>query len=479
MEGTVEHYMGLPYTVELKPHGKGYRASVKELLGCEVTMKASEGVGELWGRLKEAQRARIEELLELGDDVPEPASADVDPFWEKAADDLDEKEVETMLYRDGVTVFPLRVLVGLWLQELRNAGLSQVDTPGTFPKGGTHGLGQTGEAREGDLRPVRLGKSLKNAWVKFDGPRTGFGYKEIGVLDQPLRAEAAIVAALTVLEASILGDDDFRVLRTALLERVRANSEKLKDQTLQEVLDQLPIHWFSERKADADKELERRLDKELSGLPPDEREKERNKRVPKRWREWERHPDVWRRTIKYMMTLLRYRRPDFEEYTVEQQLGFLDRHRKVIRAFLEGQRNHAAFLEYGTPQRTPRVAELAQNQVKAAVLADVEGLSHREIADRIGAPVSDRSYDLYAKIPTVTREVEAGRTILEDALPDTGWRRYAEHTRAEAARYRSLSEEERVVEAITEVTGWSLEDARALYRTNPWMARFLATPLQS
>ena len=97
MEKPVEYYMSLPYTVELKPDGRGYRASVKELPGCKATAKAPESVEELWERLKEDQRRRVEELLELGDKVPETADTRVDPFWETLPDDLHEQEVETIL----------------------------------------------------------------------------------------------------------------------------------------------------------------------------------------------------------------------------------------------------------------------------------------------------------------------------------------------------------------------------------------------
>ena len=163
MEKTVDYYMNLPYTVELELGRVEYRASVKELPGCKATAQASESVDGLWKRLKEDQRKRIEELLELGDEVPEPAGVSVDPFWESFPGGLDELEVKTMLYRDGATFFPLRILVELSLEELSDARLTEMESPGTPPKGGTHHLDQTLNTREGNLRPVRLGKSLKGA----------------------------------------------------------------------------------------------------------------------------------------------------------------------------------------------------------------------------------------------------------------------------------------------------------------------------
>ena len=120
----------------------------------------------------------------------------------------------------------------------------------------------------------------------------------------------------------------------------------------------------------------------------DEEKLERNrleKCLPKpSWRE-ERSPLLWKRSIRYMLALLQYRRPDFSEHILEQQLVLVDKHRRKINEFLEKQREHMAFLEYRTEKGIPkRVVERAQDQVKAAILKDVEELSHREIANRLG-----------------------------------------------------------------------------------------------
>jgi predicted DNA-binding protein (UPF0251 family) len=178
-----------------------------------------------------------------------------------------------------------------------------------------------------------------------------------------------------------------------------------------------------------------------------------------------------------MLALLRYRRPGFDDYTFEQQLDLLDRHRSVVNAFLKEQREHVAFLEYGTREGIPRSNELARDQVKAAVLSDVEGLRHREIANRVGVDTEGRSYDIYAKIPAVTKLIKEGRRILEEASGEMEWRKRAEWMKVEAKRYRSLSEEEKEIEALAESTGWSIEEARSCYQRNPEEARFLATPL--
>jgi hypothetical protein len=471
VEKSIDYYMNLPYTVELASSGDWYQASIKEL-PCMATVSASESVEELWRLLKEDQRGWIEQQLRWGREVPEPPAAD--PFWESFPDDLDGDEIRSMLYVLGAKSFPLRVLQEMWLQELEDVGLGEVGpSPGAPLKAGPshhHRMPVT----EGDVHSVRLGKSRKVAWISFDGPRTRHGHRDVEVLDQPLRTEAAIIAALTVLETSVMEVNDFELLRRALFAHIEAHPE-LAQKNLQEVLDGLPPHWFSDQKAAIDKELEKQLAKELEPFPKWEREKKRKNRLPKPWKRWERNPLLWERSITYMVALLWYRRPDFDDHTLEEQLDLVDQHRQRINTFLEKQREHAKFLEYGTPEGIPtQVVERARDQVKAAVLTDVEKLSHSEIADILGVDVSEGRYKSDMKIPEIAALVRDGRRLLDNVLPGIGWRKHAEDMKADADRYKSLSDEEKEIEALVEVTGWTVERARWLYETNPGAAKFLA-----
>ena len=471
MEKSVDYYMSLPYTVELASDGEWYRASIKEL-PCMAEVGASESVEELWRLLKEDQRRWIEQQLRWGRDVPEPPAAD--PFWESFPDDLDGDEVRSILYVLGASSFPLRVLQEMWLQELGDVGLGEVGpSPGAPPKAGpAHRMPVT----EGEMHPVRLGKSRKVAWISFDGPRTRHGHRDVEVLDQPLRTEAAIIAALTVLETSVMEDNDFELLRRALFAHIETHPE-LAQKDLQEVLDGLPPHWFSEQKAEIDIDLEKQLAKELEPFTEFESEKERKKRLPKSWKGWERDPLLWKRSISYMVALLLYRRPDFDDHTLEEQLDLVDQHRGRINTFLEKQREHSKFLAYGTPKGMPtRVVERARDQVKAAVLADVEDLSHKHIANRLGVDVSDDKYKVNMQIPEIADLVRDGRRHLDNVLPGIGWRKHAEDMKADAKRYRDLSDEDKEIEALVENTGWPIERARRFYETNPNAAKFFIPP---
>jgi hypothetical protein len=471
VEKSIDYYMNLPYTVELESSGEGYRASIKEL-PCTVEVGASGSVEELWRLLKEDQQRWIEQQLRWDREVPEPPAAD--PFWESLLDDFDADEIRSMLYVLGAKSFPLRVLQEMWLQELEDVGLGEVGPSASAPlKVGPAHHRMT--VTEGDVHPVRLGKSRKVAWITFDGTRTGHGHRDVEVLDQPLRTEAAIIAALTVLEASVIEDRDFKLLRRALFAHIEAHPE-LVQKDLQEVLDGLPPHWFSDQKAEIDIELEKQLAKELEPFPKWERERERKKRLPKPWERWERDPLLWQRSISYMVALLRYRRPDFDDHTFEEQLDLVDQHRRRINTFLKKQREHAKFLEYGTPEGIPtRVVERARDQVKAAVLADVEGLSHEKIANKLGVDVPKRHKE-NMKIPEIAALVRDGRELLDNVLPGIGWRGHAEDMKADADRFRDLSDEEKEIEALMENTGWPVERARRFYKTNPNAAKFFIPP---
>ena len=268
MEKTVDHYMSLRYTVELKPTGEGYEASIKELPACRATVGASGSVERLWQLLEKNQRKWIEKELEMGREVPEPPGATTDPFWEhveEAFPTFDEEDARSELYEYGATHFPLRILEELWLQELDKVRLGEVKpSSGILLQAEISHYDQRTPWLKGDVRLVRLGKGGKGAWIRLDGKRTKRGYRNIEVLDKPLRTEAAIVAVLTVLETSIVEDFDFERLRKALLKHIEAHP-RLRDKNLREVLDELPRGWISTRKAEIDQEL-KPLDEKLKEL---------------------------------------------------------------------------------------------------------------------------------------------------------------------------------------------------------------------
>jgi hypothetical protein len=232
---------------------------------------------------------------------------------------------------------------------------------------------------------------------------------------------------------------------------------------LQELLSQLPTGWFRHQMTQID---------------------ERRRQQLSRWEKRQRDAAAWQRSLTYQVALLRHRRPDFDDLDLEEQLMLVGKFRRLVNRSLEAQRDLAAFLEYGTPQQglPKRVVEQARAQVRAAVLADVEGLSPRDMADELGVPIPER-YGVNKKIPAVQRMVEAGRDILDKALGEGEWSNRAQEMKSEAEHYLfSLDDRGRMIEDLVRWHGWSPEVAQAA-REDPTgfegIIRFLHTAARS
>ena len=90
--------------------------------------------------------------------------------------------------------------------------------------------------------------------------------------------------------------------------------------------------------------------------------------------------------------------------------------------------------------------------------------------------VSDDSYKVNMQIPEIADLVRDGRRLLDNVLPGIGWRKHAEDMKADAKRYRVLSDEDKEIETLVENTGWPIERARRFYETNPNAAKFFIPP---
>jgi hypothetical protein len=253
---------------------------------------------------------------------------DYDP-WVDAPDELDPAELREMLYESGIKSFPLDVLEKMWLRELRDVGLSKVDAPtGIPPKAESHQVDRMSPPLQGDVRQVTLGESRKGVWIILDGPRTQRGYMDIVVLAEPLRTETAIIAALTILEASPLNDVDFEQLQEALVGHVQAHPE-LESVKLQELLTQLSTGWFRRQMMQIDEWRRQQLE-DLEALPPSEQKKERKKLQLNRWEKRQRDAAAWQRSLTYQVALLGHRRPDFDDLDLEEQLRLVGTFRRLV-----------------------------------------------------------------------------------------------------------------------------------------------------
>lgn len=118
-----------------------------------------------------------------------------------------------------------------------------------------------------------------------------------------------------------------------------------------------------------------------------------------------------------------------------------------------------AFVEYGVPGRGPvPVARSIARDTKAAVLKDVEGLTYREIGEKIGvSPPGDVS--IKGDYSTVRKMVGRGRRFLGVGLGEEGWHGQAEAMKAKAERRSSLSEVECEAEDVAESLGIPYDEA--------------------
>ena len=69
----VEHYMDLPYRIELVQDEDGWFASIPELPGC---ISQGETAQEAVEMIRDAQRLWLQVALEDGDPIPEPHAAE-------------------------------------------------------------------------------------------------------------------------------------------------------------------------------------------------------------------------------------------------------------------------------------------------------------------------------------------------------------------------------------------------------------------
>jgi hypothetical protein len=133
---------------------------------------------------------------------------------------------------------------------------------------------------------------------------------------------------------------------------------------------------------------------------------------------------------------------------LEQAAGHLNE-------FLDSLRKLTTFLEAGDSTAGIPKSKLkkTQEQLLAAQLCDIAGLSHREIGVALGLKLSEWDERQGGHLKAKER-VRAGRKILCEAFGDEdGYRRYVEREKNEVQRRNSLSTEEKFAEDFGEESG--------------------------
>ena len=260
----------------------------------------------------------------------------------------------------------------------------------------------------GQSYPARVGEVGQIVWLKLDGPRSPErGYREISVSDEPLRTDAAILAALTALEGRPL---DVGALHKVLRRILPVRGESFLDR------------WT---KALEDRHAREDLRATLKDL---------------------RH----HQTLDYALMLLRYHSSGFDELALEARADLITETCSHINELVDVLHKLMTFLEHGKPKRRgPAATKVASRDIKAAVLKEVDGLTNRRIAEVLCMNLP-ADFLIKGDHPTVRKMVRRGRSALVAALGEEGWRAQAQAMKEEAQRWHSRSDIQRQAELEAE-----------------------------
>jgi transposase len=325
-------------------------------------------------------------------------------------------------------VTDLRAFAREWLEELLRVGYYGMEESLGLPvKQRAGNLSPAPESLPlyGESYPVRLESTRQTVWLNLDGPRSEEGlYREVTVSEEPLRTDGAIFAALAMLEGRRI---DLSRLRKVLPELVPSYGESVWDRWTRLLCE--------EGKAEILRDLR------------------------------------YHHTLDYVVLLLRYHRPGFDDAPLEERASLLAETCTYLNDFLEALKKFMTFVEYGTPGRgAVPVARSIARDVKAAVLKDVEGLSYRQIGERFGVPPpADFSYK--GDHAAVRKMVGRGRKFLKAGLGGEGYASHVQAMKEEARRRHAMSDAEREAEDLAEDFGISYEEALSRVeeeRDRPW-----------
>jgi hypothetical protein len=344
-----------------------------------------------------------------------PRESSVQRPWDPSPWDGDLEAYREDLYAGmAFGMRDMRAFAREWLEELLRVGYYGMEESLGLPfkqRSGDYFAPPKPLPLYGNAYPTRIAETGQTIWIRLDGPRSPeHGYQEISVSDEPLRTDAAIVAALSALEG--------RTFDLATLRSVLALTMPLRGESF----------WDRWTKALEDRRTEEGLGSSL--------------------RELEHH-----QALDFVMMLLRYHRPGFDELPREERTNLVADACAHMNEFLEALRRLVTFLEHGRLNyRGPAAIKVASKDIAAAVLRDVDGLTNREIGERLGVPLPT-DFRIKADHPTVRKMISRGRRTLKAALGEDGWKEHVRAMKEEAEAWRSRSPVQRQAELEAEALG--------------------------
>jgi len=272
-----------------------------------------------------------------------PRESSVQRPWDPSPWDGDLEAYREDLYAGMAFGMPdMRAFAREWLEELLRVGYYGMEESLGLPfkqRSGDYFAPPKPLPLYGNAYPTRIAQTGQTIWIRLDGPRSPeHGYQEISVSDEPLRTDAAIVAALSALEGRTF---DLGTLRSVL-----ALSMPLRGESF----------WDRWTKALEDRRTEEGMGSSLRQLE--------------------------HQALDFVMMLLRYHRPAFDELPTEERTNLVADACAHMNEFLEALRRLVTFLEHGRLNyRGPGTIKVAGRDIKAAVLKEVDGLTNRRIAE--------------------------------------------------------------------------------------------------
>lgn len=409
----------------LEAYGRSFAERISEDEGFRAEIRDRFERGRAWGGFPELSSLLGGMSPEEEDEffasgwtrVALPPSSPPEAPWDRAPWAGDREAYREGLYSGlAFTFTDLRSFAREWLEELLRVGYYGMEESLGLPiKQQAGNLSPSPESLPlyGESYPVRLEGTRQTVWLNVDGPRSEKSqYREVTVSEEPLRTDGAIFAALTMLEGQPI---DLARLRKTLPELIPSYGESVWDR------------WTGLASEESKADLLRSL----------------------------RH----HQTFDYVLLLLRYHRPGFDALPLEERAALLADSCAHLNDSLETFKKFMAYIEHGVPGRgaVPAAKSIARD-VKAAIFKDVEGLTYRQIGERIGVqPPANFGYK--GDHASVRKMVGRGRKFFRTGLGDEGYESHVEAMKEEAKRRRGMSSIEREVEDLAETFGIPYEEA--------------------